>query len=326
MPTNLPPEYFAAEHEFREAESTAAKIECLEKLISTVPKHKGTDHLRADLRRKLAHLKNELQQKKHLGRHSGEFHIIREGAARIVVLGPTNTGKSLLVTTLTNAQPKVSPAPFTTWSPTPGMWLLEKVPVQIIDTPPLNAEFTPPELFDLARTADLLLLFLAIDDEPLENLAVTLQLLTEHRVMIRSGDQTVVEPRSGTPALIVVNKIENHQAEEELAAMQTLLTVPLRVVGISLFNRWNLDQFALTCFRHLAMIRVYSKPPGREADLHQPFILKDGATVFDLAFRVHHDVAQNLKTARVWGSTAFGGQMVCRDYRLKDGDIVELHH
>ncbi len=97
MPTNLPPEYFAADKRYREAQTPAEKIACLEELISTIPKHKGTDHLRADLRRQLSKLKDESQSKKKHTPHQAPYHFEKEGAGTVILLGPTNSGKSTLV-------------------------------------------------------------------------------------------------------------------------------------------------------------------------------------------------------------------------------------
>ena len=121
MPTNLPPDYFEAERRFRSAESVATKIECLEEMISKVPKHKGTDHLRADLRRKLSKLNTEQHKKKSVGRHISDYHIPKEGVARLIVVGRPNVGKSSLLAALTHATPSISASPYSTWAPTPGM-------------------------------------------------------------------------------------------------------------------------------------------------------------------------------------------------------------
>jgi hypothetical protein len=75
----------------------------------------------------------------------------------------------------------------------------------------------------------------------------------------------------------------------------------------------------------LEIIRIYSKPPGKEADLTKPFVIKKGCNVEDFANKVHHDFSQKLKTARVWGSSVFDGQLVGRDHILQDKDVVELH-
>ncbi len=137
MPTNLPPDYFNAERRFREAETPAEKIVLLEEMISIVPKHKGTDHLRADLRRQLSRLREEAQSQKKHGGHASVYHIEREGAGQVALIGPTNVGKSALVCSLTNARPEVSPAPYTTWKPSPGMMPFQDIQIQLIDTPAL---------------------------------------------------------------------------------------------------------------------------------------------------------------------------------------------
>ena len=85
MPTNLPPEAIEAERQYRAAETIEEKIACLEEYISTIPKHKGTDHLRADLRRKLSKLKDAVQTQKRSGKQVSVYHIDREGAAGAMI-------------------------------------------------------------------------------------------------------------------------------------------------------------------------------------------------------------------------------------------------
>lgn len=142
MPTNLPPEALEAEQRYRAAKSVAEKIATLEEFISLIPKHKGTDKLRADLRRRLSKLKAEATQaRKKVSKRDSAFHIEKEGAGQAVIIGPANVGKSALVATLTNATPEVSPAPYTTWEPTPGMMPIENIQVQLVDTPPLDRDY-----------------------------------------------------------------------------------------------------------------------------------------------------------------------------------------
>ena len=183
MPTNLPPEYFAADRKFREAESVSAKIAALEEMMSTIPKHKGTDKLRADLRRKISKLKSEKQKKKGATKHESEYHIEKEGAGRIVIVGQPNVGKSSILAHLTHATPKISESPFTTWQPLPGMIPIEDIQVQLIDTPPLNKEHTEPELFDLLRTADLILIVVDLKATPFQQLEDSLELLKDHKIV-----------------------------------------------------------------------------------------------------------------------------------------------
>lgn len=327
MPANLPPEYYAAEDKFRSAESTSAKIHCLEELISTVPKHKGTDHLRAELRRKLSRLKSEQHKKKNVGRHESDFQIEKEGSGRIVVTGPTNVGKSSLVAQLTRATPKISDSPYTTWNPLPGMLNIRDIQLQLIDTPPLNPDFSQPELFDLIRTADLILLILDIQDFPIQQLDDSIALLTKHHIApeFLKNQPEYSKAALSIPTLIVVNKVDNRSFMDDFNTFCELEDIGLPVLSISVLSQNNLDFLGSRCLEMMHLIRIFSKPPGKEPDLTQPYVLKSGATVTDFAGKVHRDFVQNLKTARVWGSGVYDGQMVGRDHLLNDGDIVELH-
>jgi len=86
MPANLPPDYLEAEKRFREARTSSEKIATLEEMLAIVPKHKGTDKLRADLRRRLSRLKDAAQSRKGPGRR-GPYHVELFGCGNIVVLG-----------------------------------------------------------------------------------------------------------------------------------------------------------------------------------------------------------------------------------------------
>jgi uncharacterized protein len=69
---------------------------------------------------------------------------------------------------------------------------------------------------------------------------------------------------------------------------------------------------------------VYGKQPGKQADMTAPFTVPIGATVLDFAEQVHSELAEGLKSAKVWGSAQFDGQTVKRDHVLHERDVVEL--
>jgi len=326
MPTNLPPEYFEVDRRYRAAESLGEKIACLEELISTVPKHKGTDKLRADLRRKLSKLREASKATSSVSRHESAFRIEKAGAGQVVVIGPPNTGKSALVAALTNANPEVSPSPFSTWTPTPGMMPFADIQVQLIDTPPLHSDFVQPELMDLIRRSDLILLVLDLQADPIRQLEDTMALLAEQRIFPVWLQQD--HPAAGRavfkPLLVIANKADSEDSDELTELFGQLIGDQWPLCAVSASTGRNLKQLRAQVFARLGVIRVYSKPPGREPDLTAPFVLRRGSTVEELAGKIHQDFRHSLLAARVWGSADFDGQMVARDHVLQDGDVVEL--
>lgn len=327
MPTNLPPEYFKADQTFREAESIPAKIAALEEMMKTIPKHKGTDKLRAELRRKLSKLRVDNQKKKGATKHESEFHIEKEGAGRVILVGSANVGKSSILTALTHATPVVSEAPFSTWSPLPGMMMLDDVQVQLIDTPPLSKDQSQPELFDLIRSADLILIIVDLEATPFQQLEDSLKLLNEHKIIPKQVESNFSGERQVQfiPMLVVVNKDDDNRSDDDFSVFKELLEIKLPLIPISVLHKRNLENFKKNIFESLDLIRIYSKPPGKDADLTKPFVVKKGSTLEEFAGKVHHDFQQKLKTARVWGKNVYDGQLVGKDHILHDKDIVELH-
>ena len=326
MPTNLPPEYFEAERKFKEASNPIEKAAALEELLGTIPKHKGTDKLRAEYRKKLSKLKSLAQQSKKAGRYDSHYHIEKEGAARIVVVGAPNSGKSSLIASLTNAKPEVSNYPYTTWLPTPGMMEYHNIHLQLIDTPPLNKEHVEPELFELIKTADLILLMLDLQESPLEQFDDCINILIEHHIAFASKKEEYKEQRiKFIPFVLAINKVDAKGLEEEFDVLNDLLCNEWILVPISIMENHNIDRLFDIIIREMELIRVYSKPPGEDADKSQPFILKRGSTVETFAAKVHKDFLVNLKSARIWGKYVFDGQQAGRNHILNDGDVVELH-
>ena len=326
MPTNLPPEYFKIEEQFREAKTNQEKLTLLEDMLRVVPKHKGTDHLRADLRRKLSKLKDASQSKSKLGRATSVFSIEKEGAGTAVLVGAANTGKSALVAALTNANPEVAPYPMTTWKPTPGMMPIENIQVQLIDTPPIDRDFVESEFVDLIRRADLILLVVDLRDFPMEQLEETVQFLEERRIVpLNKRDDFPEGLRwAGIPFLVLVNKCDDESQLEDYQVFCELLEEDWATHPVSAETGFGIDGMKQAVFDVLDIIRIYSQAPGRAPDLNSPFVMRRGASVEEFAAKVHQDFAKGLKSARVWGSGDFEGQLVSRDYLLHDGDVVEL--
>lgn len=326
MPTNLPAEYYTAEERFKAAATPAEKIETLEAMIGTIPKHKGTDHLRADLRRKLSKLREATEGRKGGGRQVSPYQIDREGAGQVVVIGPPNVGKSSLIAALTNATPDVADYPFTTRFPLPGMMPIDNVKVQLIDTPPLMADAVELQLIDLIRRADLLLLVVDLQGYPIEQLEQSLALLETNRILadFRQAGHPDAERLWVKPLRVLANKADDEVLDEDYKVLCELLDKPCPIVPISAVAGRHFERLKQLIYDELNIMRVYSQPPGEFPDFSAPFVLKRGSTVEDFAAKVHQDFVKGLRSARVWGRGVHDGQMVGRDHVLHDGDVVEL--
>ncbi len=322
MPANLTPQYLEAERRFRQATTPDEQLAALNEMMATIPKHKGTEHMRADIRRRMAKVRTEAARKRSAGRGSTWQHVPREGAGQIVLVGPPNAGKSRLLAALSHANPVVAAYPFATRTPLPGMVAFENIQIQLVDLPPIAPETAEPWLFALIRQADAALLVADLDsDDLLASVENTLELAAQSNVRLE-------RPGAGAgalPTLLVAAKADVPGAAERLEILRELIGERFPIFVVSAEAGMNIDALRGEMFKLLNVIRVYTKAPGYRADLSAPFVLKRGATVQDAAAVVHKDFAERLKYARIWGSRTFEGQMVQREHVLEDGDILELH-
>lgn len=317
MPANLTPQYYAAEEKYRKAVTPEEKTEALQEMLSVMPKHKGTEKLQADLKKRLSQLREESQKKKQKGGYN-PFHVEKQGAGQVVLAGCPNTGKSSLVTALTRAKVKVADFPFTTTLPATGMIPFEDIHIQLVDTPPFTADSVPPGLTGTFRNADLLLIVIDLSaGECLDQLETAISLLDERSVIDLSGESPVA-----VPYMILGTKNDLPDAPGNLEILNELHPETI-IFPVSAYGQ-NLEPLKAQIFKTLDVIRIYGKAPGKKAEMERPFILRNGSTVLDLAYTVHRDFPQKLKSALVWGSARFDGQAVPRDYVLHDKDIVEL--
>ncbi len=313
MPANLSPEYLEAEREYKAARTPAEKIAALERMLATIPKHKGTEKMQADIKRRLSQTRKEAQQKKG-GTHSTPFYLIeKEGAGQVVLVGPPNAGKSQLVTALTKARPEVADYPFTTRMPTPGMMQFEDVQIQLVDLPPIAPEYTESWLPQVLRYANLSVLMVDVN-EP----AVLDQIEFIHRML--------EEWRLRRPGLLLANKADLPGASENFAALKDLFADQYPCLLVSALTGENLNAFGRMVFDLLGLVRVYTKAPGKKPDLTAPYVARRGDTVVDVARMVHKDFAEKLKFARLYRVDGDrDGLMVERTYVVEDRDILEFH-
>ncbi|MBU2511922.1 TGS domain-containing protein [bacterium] len=327
MPANLPPGYFEIEKRLKDAKTPSEKVSCLEEMMSVIPKHKGTDKLRAEIRKKISKLKVSPQSKKGATRKESAYNINREGAGQVIISGPPNVGKSSLVAVLTNATPEISDSPHSTWKPTPGMMSIHDIQIQLIDTPPLNRDYVDKDLFDLIRRSDLLLLTVDIQGDPFQQLEETADILKQNRIApVRLKDRYPDQPRmTFLPFHVLANKNDSEQFDENVDIFAELLEDDWPYLPVSAKTGRNMELLKKVIFERLEIVRVYSKTPGKPADMKAPFVLKRGDTVEQFAAKVHMTFAEKMKHARIWGDNVYDGQLVQRDHQPNDGDIVEIH-
>jgi ribosome-interacting GTPase 1 len=351
MPANLSPEYKNAQDAFRRASDPQEKLGHLREMLRTIPKHKGTEHLQADIKTRIKELTEELAGPRKGGARGGpELAIRPEGAAQVALVGPPNAGKSSLHARLTGSHAVVGPYPFATKFPLPGMLPHEDVQFQLVDLPPVSSEYIEPWLGGTLQNADGVLLVSDLSDpECVDQLEAVERQLEAKKVDLVArvpGREDAVVPvsargeggepasdeiedpfRRRLPALLVASKADLYDdPEAELQAFQELAPDPFVSIAVSTETGRGLEAIGPGLFDLLEVVRVYSKMPGHPPDLSKPFTLRRGGTVKEVAQLVHRGLARELRFARVWGPGAeFDGQQVSGEHVVKDKDVVELH-
>ena len=341
MPANLSPEYKAAAAALRRARDPEQRLECLREMLRVIPKHKGTDHLQADLKRRIRELDEELAGPKKGGARSGPALVIRpEGAAQVALVGPPNSGKSALHARLTGSSARVAPYPFTTQFPEPGMMPLEDIHFQLVDLPPLSPQHEVTWIGSTLQSADCCLFVVDIADPAVvQQTEDALAVLAGRRVALtrvwpgsdRAPESALQDDEDdpfglALPTVLLANKADlDPHSKADIAALKELIGAGFPALVVSAETGQGLGALGEWLFRELAIVRVYTKAPGKPADNTRPFTLTHGQTVADVARLVHRELAETIRFARLWGSSGFDGQQVGRDHVVEDGDVIELH-
>ena len=336
MAANLSPEYKDAEAAYRKARDPEERLRWLREMLRTIPKHKGTEHLQADLKTRIKEMSEEAAGPKKGGRAALSVAVRAEGAAQIALLGPPNSGKSSLHAQLTGSNPEVGPYPFTTKRPLPGMLEHAEVQFQLVDLPPISATSMEPWMPNALVHADAALLVVdagdpaAMDDLP----AIRERLAEKHVTLVPNADEAAPAALEGAsldarllPTLLVATKrdLMGDGAAQELAVLLELTGLPFESVLVSAKTQVGLELVGPRLFEMLHIVRVYTKAPGKPREGGRPFAVRRGATVQDVARLVHRGLASEVRSARIWGEGCFAGQQVGRDHVVADRDLIELH-
>ena len=326
MPANLTPEYKKAEQWYRESTSNEEKLLALERMLQVMPKHKGTEHLKADLHKKISRIKDASTQKGAGSSHVDIFHVPKTGAGQVVLLGTPNCGKSSLVGALSKAKVHITEFPYGTNAPVPGMAKYEDVQIQLVDMPPITADHVAPGQVGTYRQCDLIGIVIDLDGDIEGQWQVCIDFLESRRLILseETGSKDDKGNNLAKKVFCVGTKVDV-VGTGILALLQESCAYDFPFLEVSTTTGAGMDTFVACLFDMLEIIRIYSKRPGKPADMGDPFTLPRGSTVHELAYLIHRDLAEKLKTARIWGTGVYDGQNVQLDHVLYDKDVVELH-
>lgn len=326
MPANLSPEYYRAEEDYRNASSAQERLFALKKMLAAIPKHKGTEKMQADLKRKISLANEEIQK---TGKRKGfSIKVEKEGGGQVCIVGPPNSGKTQLVSTLTDTQLEVASYPFTTRMPHPAMMKYDDIQIQLVDLPPVCSQHMEYWVPNIVRTCDLVLLIIDLSDNNLlDGLEDTISVLNHAKLEIVK-DKPKDEFWASTiqkHGWLVGTKTDKKPARENWNVVKELYFDKFGLSAVSAKSGEEIERLRNEIFSALEIIRVYTKPPGKPVDTTQPYVLKKNSTLLNFAQTVHKDFSEHLRFARIWGHSKFDGQKVNRDYILQDKDIIELH-
>lgn len=323
MPANLTPQFKSAELRYKEAKTPEEKLAALEEMYRTIPKHKGTEKMRSDIKQRLSKTRQQIQQAAQSGKKGLSYHVSRDGAAQIVLVGPPNSGKSSIIGAYTNAEPEIADYAYTTRVPQPAMLKWNNVNFQLVDLPPVGQEFFEPWVPSLIRVSDLVFLVIRLDNP--DGLEYVIETLKEYKIeLIPSIDSAAYHDRVvKLPAVIIGTANDHADAEIGLELLREEWGT-FSIIPVTTTTGTDADSIGAGIMSTLDLIRVYTKAPGKDPVMSKPVVVRRGATLLDVATMVHKDFAQELKYARVWGSGKFDGQRIQRDYLVEEGDILEF--
>jgi uncharacterized protein len=300
MPINAHPEYLEAEGEYHGAGTDEERLIALEKMIRFMPKHKGAETLRQNIRKRYKKLKQELEIKKKAKK--GNKKGIKKEDLQAVIVGLTNSGKSSILKSITNANPIIASYGFSTTEPIVGTLNHQKCNIQIIDMPPIASEN-----YDrgIVNNAEVLLIVV----EKIDEIKSVLEQITNKKAI----------------KIIIFNKIDQYNDETKRKITENLKSKKYNFVLTSTKTNEGLEELKEKIFCSFSIIRVYTRKQGEKQD-NNPVILPPESTLEDVAEKVLHGYSKRVKYAKIWGpSSKFSGQKIGLKHIVKDKDVVEFY-
>lgn len=298
--TNQSPFYQKAEEKFLAAQTDEERLTYLEEMIRECPKHKSSEKMLANLKTRYIKLKKKIETEKKSKKSSRKIGIKKEDMQAVIV-GKTKSGKSLLISILTNAKPEIADYGFTTKRPIIGMMDHKGVSIQMIEVPAIESEYYDRGIVNSADT----ILVLITDLSELPEIEKKIERATGKRI-------------------IVFSKIDLLSENEQRKISATLQSRKYNFILISARTKENIEQFKEKLFLSFGKIRVYTKEPGKIKS-NKPIILFPESTVKHVAEKILKGFSSKVKETRIWGpSSKYSGQVVGLQHKMKDMDVVEF--
>lgn len=300
--TNQSPQYMKAEAKFLAAKTNEEKLRALEEMIKECPKHKSAEKMLAQLKTRYKKLKERTEKDKKTGK--AKKAGIKKEDMQAVLIGFTNTGKTSLLSSLTNIKAEIANYDFTTKSPIIGTLHHQGVNIQIIDIPAFESEYY---------------------DKGIVNSADTILILIENIENIKKIEKDLENARG--KKIIVFNKIDLLSSEEKRKIFANLQSKRYNFVMISTKTNEGIEELKNKIFESFDKIRIYLKEPRKEIDKKKdkPLILDINSTIKDAAEKILKGFSSKIKKIRIWGpSSKFPGQNVGLKHKLRDLDIIEF--
>src|SRR3989338_5851921 len=344
MPVNPGFEYVVAEERYHKAHTPSEKLSCMIEMLRTVPKHKGTEKIRAEFTHKIALLRREIEKQRVIQSKRGSGATIavkKEGIGQVVLVGMPNSGKSTLLNLLTDAKAEVARYPFTTKKPEVGMMDYKGAKIQLVEVPALiegssGGKANGMQALSIIRNADAIVFVLSSEQSSGEELKLLQNELEKANIKANKSRPNIKINQSEFKGITISGKKFLKIREGELLDflkgigmhnVSIVLNEPTTIDRIAevlddrvIYKRAlnvipekdakNLDELKRCIFALLNKILIYTKKPGVPADLNEPLIANKGAGIEEIAKSLHKGLAQKFKYAKVWGSTKFPGQRV----------------
>lgn len=328
MPANLTPQYRKAQERYRAATEPKEQLDALQEMLRIIPKHKGTEHLQAEIKSKIKATKAALLEGKKKGKRGPSYAIDSGLYPQVVVVGPPNAGKSALIHALTGVELAVAPYPYTTHEARPAMMPFENTRVQLVDTPPISADHMEPWISSLARAGNAVLLVVDLSaGDLLESCKGVLERLAGHKLYLTRipAEQRGSLGALRKPTLVAANKHDLDDEEIALSIFREVYGDGFEILPVSATTGAGLETLRARIWERLELVRAVPKPHGKRPDYDDPILLPRGSTLFDMARSIHGDLAEHLARARIWDSRDHAdGLWVARDHVIEDGEVFEL--